>query len=297
MPATVLFAPSLVSGALLLGNTNVVTQVTGLVEVNIDYICRRADLDAQLDKFFLDAPPPTFPTRAISAATLKEGKLFMVNYGVQDQYGVVTISAKYVGVTSKPIKPYLNFAYKDFNTLVGVHVSTSGYFGGQDKVFELFPNEVDNDFLFRPAFRVGFKGRAEEISYNFATLDTAFDESALIAPPTDKVFAEIALTNIIIDGTTSGRFGSVFNTATLDLLIDGVPAPDFTEPAVVTPQEVRDFAATQNGLDRSFSELSLEDWTGRGVRPRVNVNLSRRITAITPSVYLREFKFTPFILP
>jgi hypothetical protein len=296
MPATVIFAPSLVSGALLLGSTSVTTQVTGLVEVSIEYICRRADIDAQLEKFFLDAPPPIFPSQTISASTLKNGKLFMLNYGVEDQYGVVTISARYVGVTSKQIKPYLNFAYKDFNVAVNVHVSTSGYFGGRLKVRELFPNETNNDFDSEPAFGVGFRGRSEEISYNFATLDTVFDESTLTRPTNENAFAEIALTGRIRDGTFVGEFGSVFNSSTYDLLVVGSASPNFVEPALVSAGAVRDYAAEQNGLDRDFSTLTIADWADRGVMPNSNFLLSRRTTAITPSVYLREFKFTPFIV-
>jgi hypothetical protein len=300
MPATIHFSPSLVSGGLLLGKTNVNTQVSGLVDVSIDYICRTADLDIHLDKFFLDAPPPTFPSRTISPGALAESKLFMVNYGVDDQYGVATISARYAGVTSKPIKPYATFEYSDFSAAVPVFVNTSGAFGAQDFIgFE--PN---NDFQFMPgAMTIGMRGRLESISYTFATLDSASAIPTTLPPPpaAEDAFAELELIPGAINSTDfNGRFGEVFTEAQLQVIIDGQPGGSNFVPPLINSLQVLEFAAQANGLPGAgpsqwFGGLSVDQWRARGVLPAALYNIARRTQAITPSVYVREIKYRPFV--
>jgi hypothetical protein len=301
MPSVVHFAPSLVSGGLLVGKTNVNTQVTGLVDVTVDYICRTADLDTHLEKFFLDAPPPVFPSRTISTTALVEGKLFMVNYGVQDQYGVATISARYAGVTSKPIKPYATFEYSDFAVAVPVYVSLSGAFGSQE--FIGF-GDSNNDFAFPPgAMTVGFRGRAESIAYTWATLDTASVVPTTLPPrptPTDAL-AELELVpGAIVSTNYLGQFGEVFNEQQLDLVIDGQNVGSSYTPPKVNSLQVLEFAASANGLTGTqplqwFGGLTVEQWQARGVLPNVTFQISRRTQAITPSVYIREIEYTPLV--
>jgi len=301
MPSVVHFAPSLVSGGLLVGKTNVNTQVTGLVDVTVDYICRTADLDTHLEKFFLDAPPPVFPSRTISTTALVEGKLFMVNYGVNDQYGVATISARYAGVTSKPIKPYASFEYSDFAVAVPVYVSLSGAFGSQE--FIGF-GEV-NDFAFPPgAMTVSFRGRAESIAYTWATLDTASAVPTTLPPrPAESdALAELELVpGAIVSTNYLGEFGEVFNTPQLEVLINGQNVGSNYEPPKVNSLDVLTYAAQQNGLLAGgnlrdwFGVLTVAQWQSRGVVPRVGFQVSRRTQAITPSVYIREIEYTPLV--
>jgi hypothetical protein len=300
MPATIHFSPSLVSGGLLLGKTNVNTQVSGLVDVSIDYICRTADLDIHLDKFFLDAQPPTFPSRTISPSALAEGKLFMVNYGVDDQYGVATISARYAGVTSKPIKPYATFEYSDFSAAVPVFVNTSGAFGGQNFIGV----EPINDFQFTPgAMTIGMRGRLESISYTFATLDSASAIPTTLPPPpaAEDAFAELELIPGAINSTDfNGVFGFVFTEEVVKTIADApVGSPNF-EPARINSGDVLEFVAKVNGLPGNvftewFGGLSVEQWRARGVLPTAFYNIARRTQAITPSVYVREIKYRPFV--
>jgi hypothetical protein len=300
MPSVVHFAPSLVSGGLLVGKTNVNTQVTGLVDVTVDYICRTADLDTHLEKFFLDAPPPVFPSRTISTTALVEGKLFMVNYGVNDQYGVATISARYAGVTSKPIKPYATFEYIDFAVRVPVYVNTTGAFGSQQFIGYI---EANNDFSAPPgAMTVRMRGRAEAISYAWATLDTSSPAPLLLppAPSEADAFAELELVGGGISVTEfEGEFGYAAN-AQLPLFTIGDPnAANYTPPKVAS-LDVLYFVAQANGLppgkpSESFQGLTMNDWRARGVVPRAYYSISRRTQAVTPSVYVREIEYAPTV--
>jgi hypothetical protein len=292
MPSVVHFAPSLGAGALLIAKSMVNTQVTGLVEVSVDYICRSADLPTQVAKFFLDAPPPIFPSKTISTSSLAQGKLFMVNYGVTDQYGIATINARYAGVTARPIKPFATFEYSNFAVAVPVYVGLSGQFGSQ-----MFVGlEVDNDFVFPSApMTVAMRGRAEAIGYTFATLSA--NQTPELPQPTDP-FAELELVPNAINYNTdkSGRFGDVL-TENPTFSIIGAPPPP---PATVTAFEVLQYAAASAGLPGTgpsewFGGLTVAQWQERGVVPRVFYQTSREVQSITPSVYVREIKYAPLV--
>jgi hypothetical protein len=291
MPSVVHFAPSLGAGALLIAKSMVNTQVTGLVEVSVDYICRSADLPSQVAKFFLDAPPPIFPSKTISTSSLAQGKLFMVNYGVTDQYGIATINARYAGVSSRPIKPFATFEYSSFAVAVPVYVGLSGKFGSQ--MFVGF--EADDDFTFPPApMVVPMRGRAEAISYTFATLSA--NDAPELPQPTDP-FAELELVPEAIRYNTdkTGRFGDVL-TAPQISVIGVTPAT----PATVGSFQVLQYAAQSAGLPGAqpqewFGGLTVAQWKERGVTPFVGYQISRQVQAITPSVYVREIKYKPLV--
>lgn len=300
MPALVHFAPDLTQGSLVIGPSSVNTQVNGLVEVSIDYICRESDLDTQVEKFYVDAPPPIFPTRGISPSNLQQGKLFMINYGVTHQYGVATINARYAGVTSKAILPFKTFSYNDFAVGAKVYVSLTGSFGGQDYLPQ---NEADNDFLFgnNYAMTVGMRGRVESIKYTWASLDTDALPTSLPARPTAAdAIAEIELIAGAISYRTDlqGRFGSVFTKAVWTEIAAGQLAQSY-EPVKVGALEVLEYAAAQNGLvglvPRVFESLTVDQWTARGVGPRILFSVSRRTEAVTPSVYIREIEYKPSV--
>lgn len=300
MPVLVHFAPGLTQGNLLIGPSSVNTQVNGLVEVSIDYICREADLETQVEKFFVDAPPPIFPARSISPSNLEQGKLFMVNYGVSQQYGVATINARYAGVTSKAIRPFKTFSYNDFAVGAKVYVSLTGSFGGS----EYLPYaEPDNDFLKtgNHSMTVGMRGRVESVKYTWASLDTDVVPTSLPTRPTAAdAIADIELIAGAISYRTDleGRFGSVFTQAVWTEIAAGQLEQSY-EPVKVGALEVLEYAAAQNGLvglvPRVFDSLTVDQWTARGVGPQIFFAISRRVEAVTPSVYIREIEYKPSV--
>ena len=298
MPATVHFSPTLAAGSLMIGKATVNTQSTGLVDVSVDYICRSADLPTHVAKFYIDAPPPVFPSKTIARSALAQGRLHMVNYGVSDQYGIATINARYAGVTSQPVKPFKSFEYSDFSTAARVYVSLTGFFGGQLEVIAF--NEADNDFAYNDAMTVGMRGRTEGVKYTWASLDTGtLPETLPPKPSTDDAFAELELIPGALSYNTdlTGRFGDRFATQVWTQIAQGQLQQNYA-PASATALQVLSYAADKNGLvgtvPNAFAVLSVDDWRSRGVQPQVFFNTSRRTEAVTPSVYIREIEYRPF---
>jgi hypothetical protein len=298
MPAIVHFAPSLTAGGLLISKSQVNTQITGLVEVSVDYLCRSSDLPTVIAKFFLDAPPPIFPSRVISQASLAQGKLFMVNYGVTDQYGVATINARYAGVTSKQIKPFATFEYSSFGVAVSVYANTAGNFGSQSY---LAPLESSNEFQFPPGIMtVGMRGRAESVKYTFATLDAESGIPTALPPPpnNESAFAKLELIPGAISSTdVNGRFGDVLTDPSPFQVFDPInnpPAP----PETVNSNDVINYVAQVNNFPTGtdFRNLTIDQWRARGVVPSVFWETERRVEAVTPSVYVREIIYRPSIV-
>jgi hypothetical protein len=297
MAATVHFAPALANGGLILGRTQVVTQATGLVEVSAEYIARQADLPRVVDRFFLDAPPPIFPTASISPRNLQQGALFMVNYAVSQEYGIATITARYAGVTSKPIVPYRTFDYVNFTSSNLIFVSLTGAFGGSNFV-KAFGAEENNDYLRNFAATVSLKGRAEQTRFTFAALADAPQPN--LPPPakdiTDAV-SEIESGAVRARGGFTGFFGGEFTFEAVDPLplapgatVD--PVTGLISPPKVSPLQVITFAAEQNGLNH-LSEVTAEQWADRGIRPQGYYSIAKRNQAITPSVFIREITYIP----
>jgi hypothetical protein len=298
MSAIVHFSSALAAGSLVVGKTTVNTQVTGLVDVSVDYLCRSADLPTHVAKFYIDAPPPVFPSKTIARSTLSQGRLHMVNYGVSDEYGIATISARYAGVTSQPIKPFKSFEYSDFATGARVYVSLTGFFGGPYEVGAF--NEADNDFAYNHALTVGMRGRTEGFKYTWASLDTGtLPETLPPKPSTDDAFDELELIPGALTYNTdlSGRFGDRFAQAVWTEISQGQLEQSYA-PAPATAFDVLTYAAEKSGLVGTvptvFAVLSVDDWRSRGVQPQVFFNTSRRTEAVTPSVYIREIEYRPF---
>jgi hypothetical protein len=300
MAAVLHFNPTLQAGGLVLARTTVNTQLTGLIDVSIDYVCRAQDIPSQVLKFFIDAPPPIFPSKTIPRAALAGGQLFMANYSVTQEYGVGTISARYAGVTSKPVRPFKTFEYSSFAAAARVYVALSGAFGSRDFIGAAEPF---NDFgsIGPGALTVGMKGRVEAVKYTWATLDTGSALPATVPPQParEDAFAELDLIpNAVSVIEREGRFGELFQSSIVQTVIDGVPTegPSY-EPPLVSAVEVADFAAQRFGLTgwQDFRQLTPDDWRSRGVVPEVFYSIGRRTEAITPSVYVREIVYQPFV--
>jgi hypothetical protein len=302
MPSTVHFAPSLGAGSLLIAKSMVNTQTTGLVEVSVDYICRSADLPTQVAKFFLDAPPPIFPSKTISTSSLAQGKLFMVNYGVTDQYGIATINARYAGVTARAIKPFATFEYSNFAVSLPVYANLAGVFGSQKFIGSL---EFDNDFSANDVLRVSMRGQAEVVKYTFATLDAESGVPTSLPPrPTDdKAFAKLEL---VPDGIRiadrTGRYGDILTPAVPNEKLipfenDPPPAPPPEPLPTVSADAVASYLLVANNYPAGFQfrDITLEQWRERGVQPRIYWNIARQTEAVTPSVYIREITYAPFV--
>jgi len=301
MAATVIFNSALQSGQLVITSSSVVTQATGLIEVVVQYVCRKSALASALEGFYIDAPPPIFPSGSISATALSLGKLFMVAFSSETQHGISRIEARYVGVSSKIVRPFKSFRYSDFSVDEPVYVSLSGNFG--QNVATSNPDDIlNNDFLRTyPALRVAFSGRLQSVTHTWATLADSVVPAVASEPTQQEAFAEVRLggsAGFIVNTTDfQGVFGI---TRTFAEVSPGL-LQETESQAIATSADVAQYAATKNGYARgslgfNFEPITLEQWFARGVRPTVNFQRGTRLEAITPSVYVREIEFIPYVV-
>jgi hypothetical protein len=295
MPAVTRYNSQLTAGQMVIGESAATTQANGLVEVAVDYICRTSDLAKQLEKFYLDAPPPVFPQNAITPRSVRDGKLYMLNHGVRNVYGASIISARFVGVSSKQQQPYRTFEYLSFATNRPVYVSLSLAFGSIDYIQINFPDGTgDNDFKQNYAALVPFSGRIEQTTFTFAVL--ANEPTAAALPPEPNFFeavSELEAGPITIRGGYQGKFGqgNTFQIVTGPGLPPG-GIPQYTPAPLFSAADVMGQVSDANGLPRNF-QLAPEEWAARGVRPQGYFSVNRKTEAVTPSVYIREITFVP----
>jgi hypothetical protein len=96
MPSTVIGNATWNSTGLVLSQQSAQEQTTGLVNVQLTYVCPASKQHALARNFYLDAPPPIFPS-VVSRAELLTNNLYMVNRSVQTANGLCTITADYAG--------------------------------------------------------------------------------------------------------------------------------------------------------------------------------------------------------
>jgi hypothetical protein len=96
MPATIIGNSEWTSRGLVLTAQNAQEQVNGLVNVQVTYVGPASRHDQISRSFYLDAPPPIFPS-VVSASELVTGRLYMVSRSVSRENGLTTVQAEYVG--------------------------------------------------------------------------------------------------------------------------------------------------------------------------------------------------------
>jgi len=295
MPATVKFSNALSVGNMVLGQSEVATQNSGLVEVSTEYIARSSDLPRIIEKFYLDAPPPIFPSSVISPRNLQDGKLFMVSHTVNNQYGIATITARFAGVTSRSVSPFKTFEYINFAVNRPIYVSLSLDFGGLNYIKSKSSGDINNDFARQYAATVGFSGRIEQINYTFATLSKDADAKLPPAPTIAQSISEMNTSGVVgRPGTGDGGFGGKFGGERTIVYDVGEDEWVVTEPPIFSGSAVIGKVATSKGLSSASAILlTPEEWKDRGVEPQGYFSIEKRSEAVTPSVYIREITYVP----
>jgi hypothetical protein len=196
-------------------------------------------------------------------------------------------------VTSKAARPFKTFDYTDFSIAAPVYVSLSGNFGSTSYIGE--NNTGYNHFSNAAAMTVGMKGRLEAMTLTWATLDSSGElpSDAMYGTNDRSALVELELTNQINATNDSGVFGFVERQA-----LENGQLITTSTPQSFTSDQVVQYAADQyepngSGSVFSFFKLTLDDWLARGVEPTLGVITSRKIQAITPSVFVCEVYYTP----
>jgi hypothetical protein len=96
MPSIVYQSPGMSSRRLALVSQSVQEQLTGLVNVSLEYVTTADSRDRVAATFYLDAPPPIWPD-SVNQFELQNRALYMVSRNITQANGLVTISAEYAG--------------------------------------------------------------------------------------------------------------------------------------------------------------------------------------------------------
>jgi hypothetical protein len=96
MPSTVIGNATWNSTGLVLSQQSAQEQVTGLVNVQLTYVCPASKQHTLARSFYLDAPPPIWPS-VITRAELLTNNLYMVTRTVERLNGLCYIRAEYAG--------------------------------------------------------------------------------------------------------------------------------------------------------------------------------------------------------
>jgi len=139
MPATIIGNSEWTSRGLVLTAQDAQEQVNGLVNVQVTYVGPASRHDQISRSFYLDAPPPIFPS-VVSPSELVTGRLYMVSRSVSRENGLTTVQATYVGGLQRAgFKGYFLSEQREqgktlqaFNYAPG---SLEDYFGGISEPF------------------------------------------------------------------------------------------------------------------------------------------------------------------
>jgi hypothetical protein len=95
MPATVIGSAEWNTRGIVLSSQSAQEQINGLVNVQVEYALP-ASKQYQIDRmFFVDAPPPIWPT-VVNRAEMLTNNLYMTQRSISRANGLVTVNAEYV---------------------------------------------------------------------------------------------------------------------------------------------------------------------------------------------------------
>jgi hypothetical protein len=107
MPALVHTNSALQSGFALVSE-NAIEQMTGIVEVSMEFVAR-ATSSRILSQFFVDAPPPIYPT-CVRKQDLITQRLYMMSHDYSQSNGLLHIRATFVGAMANKRNNVIRFA-------------------------------------------------------------------------------------------------------------------------------------------------------------------------------------------
>jgi hypothetical protein len=97
MPATLHIGSRMTSGRFVILEQNETQAPNGLVTVGVTYSVNPSAVSNLSQIFYLDAPPPVFPTSTQKSTLQSAQGLYLLDHLVSKQNGLTTIQATYVG--------------------------------------------------------------------------------------------------------------------------------------------------------------------------------------------------------
>jgi hypothetical protein len=102
MPSIVIKSTAFSTTGLVVNSQTFTEDISGLVRVAMTFTTTTAKRDTVSQLFYVDAPPPIFPT-SIDSYLLQSEQLYMVDRTVTQSNGLVQISAQYAGALKSSV--------------------------------------------------------------------------------------------------------------------------------------------------------------------------------------------------
>lgn len=123
MPSIVIKSTAFSTTGLVVNSQTFTEDISGLVRVAMTFTTTTAKRDTVSQLFYVDAPPPIFPT-SIDSYLLQSEQLYMVDRTVTQSNGLVEISAQYAGALKSSIaSPKVSLERKSVNFNLQIKVS------------------------------------------------------------------------------------------------------------------------------------------------------------------------------
>jgi hypothetical protein len=121
MPAIIHESPDMIARGLVLQNVSAQEQITGLLDVQMDFVACASSVDQIRSKFYVDAPPPLMPP-FLRPGDLLTNRLYLKDHSIQIANGLAQIRAAYVGgVLKSRWKGYAYTEAREYFTLINTY--------------------------------------------------------------------------------------------------------------------------------------------------------------------------------
>lgn len=97
MPATLHISPRLSAARFVIVDQSEAQDANGLVKVAVTYSVAPASVDVLKKTFYLDAPPPVFPSCTDRSTLQGSQGLYLLDFSTSKQFGLWIVQASYVG--------------------------------------------------------------------------------------------------------------------------------------------------------------------------------------------------------
>mgnify|MGYP003649607768 CR=1 FL=1 len=273
MSSIVIKSSAFASSGLALNSQTFTEDISGLVRVSMRFTTTKAKRDSVSQLFYVDAPPPIWPS-SIDSYLLQTEQLYMVDRNVTQSNGLVEISAQYAGALKSSVaNPRVSIerigGAFSFQVYVSRQVLSAMWLAGGPNGFYLGNTNTQDVF---DSYQGTFVGANKRVSY-----------------------AQVGDDILSIDNPDAADLilGVVVTQKTLaDISDQFTPFPTDVSGAVAGANALNyGFYVGGPFYDRSRTPLSLLRQYGN-----LFVASDAATEFITPSVTVRNLRFSPYVV-
>jgi hypothetical protein len=273
MPSIVIKSSAFASSGFALNSQTFTEDISGLVRVSMRFTTTTAKRDSVSQLFYVDAPPPIWPS-SIDSYLLQTEQLYMVDRNVTQSNGLVEISAQYAGALKSSVaSPKVSIerigGAFSFQVYVSRKVESAMWFAGGLNGFYLGNTNTQEVFDY---YQGTFVGANKRVSYA-----QVGDDILSI----DNPDAADLILGVVVTQKTLADLSNQFNPYPADV------------SGAVAGQDAVSYGLYVGGpfYDRSRTPLSLLRQYGN-----LFVASDTSTEFITPSVTVRNLRFFPYVV-